>query len=76
MKNNQNEELNDAFGIAVAIILAIAYFVYEISEGEIYTRAVKGGVVTPESPLFFIIAFFMLSLLSGCLIYILIKRRI
>jgi len=76
MKNNQNEELNDAFGISVGIILVIAYFAYQIAEGQIYTRAVKGGVVTPESPLFFIILFFMLSLLIGCLIYILIKRKI
>jgi len=70
------EDLNDSFGISLAAIVLLGYFVYQLCEGKIYTHSVSGYVITPENDTFFWVSASILVILLSILIYIFIKKKI
>lgn len=70
------EDLNDSFGIALAAVTLLGYFIYQLYDGSVYTRSVSGYVITSKNETFLWVIASILVILSSILIYIFIKKKI
>ena len=70
------EDLNDSFGIALAAVTLLGYFIYQLCDGSVYTRSVSGYVITSKNETFLWVIASILVILSSILIYIFINKKI